>query len=163
MLLLCKDKIHVNIEIKEENDRVVKPTLELVMRLSMLNQVSFSSFIHKHKAGLELARKELSCEQNLEFGFLVWLVPDFAEYINTASKGDALSIDVALLLSNEEFVLGEIAKAKAKEMKIKFYFGFDQEETDDIYKRLEDLKVDTLIVNHPNKSMTYLAEADVVF
>lgn len=163
VLLLCKDKIHVNIEIKEENDRVIKPTLELVMRHDMLNQVTFSSFKHKHKTGLELARKELACEQSVEFGFLVWVIPDFAEYIDMAAKGDCLSIDVGLLLKHEEFILAEIAKAKAKEMKIKFYFGFEQEETDEIYKRLEDLKVDTLIVNHPHKSMAYLTEAGIVF
>jgi len=159
VLLLCKDRIHVNIELKEESERVVKPTLELVQRMNMLNQVCFSSFVHKHKGNLEKARQELAIEKELEFGFLVWQLEDFPEYKKTACNGDTLNIDIELLQKHEAFILGEIAQAREKNMKIKFYFGFDQEENDDVYRKLEELKVDTLIINHPHRSVAFLTQA----
>jgi len=159
VLLLCKDRIHVNIELKEESYRVIKPTLELVQRMDMFDQVCFSSFVHKHKQNVEDARKELSLERNLEFGFLVWTLQDFETYLQVASVGDALNIDIELLLRHEAFVLEHMDKARAKNMKIKFYFGFESEETHDVYKRLEELRVDTLIINHPLKSVDFLTQA----
>lgn len=148
----------MNIELKEETVRVIKPTVELVVRMNMLDQVCFSSFVHGHKQNLEAVRKELNIERPLEFGFLVWQLEDFVEYPSQAVKGDTLNIDIELLLKHETFILSEIAKAKEREMRVKFYFGFDQEETKEIYSRLEELKVDTVIINHPLKSLTFLTE-----
>jgi len=148
--------MRVNIELKEETKRVVKPTLELVAKLGMLEQVCFSSFVHQHKGWLEEARRELSIEQPLEFGFLVWQLQDFGELLNQATSNDTLNIDIELLQKHEAFILLEMAKAEARSMKIKFYFGFEIEENFEIYKRLEDLNVDTLIINHPLKSNAFL-------
>lgn len=158
VLLVCKDKINVNIELKEENERVAKPTLEIVQKMNMFNQVCFSSFVHKHKENVEKARRELGIEQNIEFGFLVWLLTDFEHYLDMANPGDCLNIDINLLLKNEEFILNQMAKATEKNLKIKFYFGFEIEETNEIYHRLENLKVDTLIINHPFKGIDYLTQ-----
>lgn len=126
--------------------------------MNMLDQVCFSSFVHKHKNNLEQVRRELNLEQALQFGFLMWQVQDFVQYLDQAHNGDTLNIDVELLLKHESFILEEMAKARQKNLKIKFYFGFDIEETDEIYKRLEDLCVDALILNHPMKSLAYLAQ-----
>jgi len=41
---------------------------------------------------------------------------------------------------------------------IKFYIEFEIEENNEIYKRLEDLNVDTCIINHPLKSSAYMSE-----
>lgn len=154
--------MRVNIELKEETKRVVKPTLELVAKLGMFDQVCFSSFVHQHKIWLEEARKELCIEQPLEFGFLVWQLQDFGEMLNHATSNDTLNIDIELLLKHEAFILSEMKKAEAKGMKIKYYFGFEIEETYEIYKRLEDLNVDTLIINHPMKSNDFLTNQKVL-
>jgi len=154
--------MRVNIELKEETRRVVKPTVELVMKLGMFNQVCFSSFVHQHKIWLEEVRRELNIEQPLEFGFLVWQLQDFGEMLNHATSYDTLNIDIELLQKHEAFILSEMAKAQAKNMKIKFYFGFEIEENDEIYKRLEDLNVDTLIINHPLKSNAFLTNHKVL-
>jgi len=158
VLLLAKNKTKVNIELKEETNKVIRPVLELLIRLEMLDQVCFSSFIHAHKNWLEEGKKELDIQQNLEFGFLVWQNQDFKEYISLAAKGDSLNIDIELLLKQEAFIMEEISKAREKELKIKFYFGFEIEESNEIYKRLEDLMVDTLIINHPLKSSAFLSQ-----
>lgn len=157
VLLMAKDKINVNIEFKEETQRVVKPTVEMVIKLGMLNQVCFSSFMHKHKTWLEEVRLELNIPHPLEFGFLVWQLQDFGDLLtNTATSTDTLNIDIDLLDKHEAFILQEMIKAQEKQMKIKFYFAFEKEENDEVYKRLEDLKVDTAIINHPLKSTSYL-------
>jgi len=157
VLLLAKDKVNVNIEFKEETQRVVKPTVEMVVKLGMLNQVCFSSFMHKHKIWLEEVRLELNIPHPLEFGFLVWQLQDFGEMLSTtATSSDTLNIDIDLLEKHEAFILQEMIKAQEKQMKIKFYFAFEKEENDEVYKRLEDLKVDTAIINHPLKSAEYL-------
>jgi len=157
VLLLAKDKVNVNIEFKEETQRVVKPTVEMVIKLGMLNQVCFSSFMHKHKMWLEEARLELGLVDPLEFGFLVWQLQDFGDLLSTvATSSDTLNIDIDLLEKHEAFILQEMIKAQEKQMKIKFYFAFEKEENDEVYKRLEDLKVDTLIINHPLKSVEYM-------
>lgn len=158
VLLLAKNKTKVNIEIKEETSKIIRPTLELLVRLDMLDQVCFSSFIHAHKTWLEEGKKELDIKQNLEFGFLVWQNQDFKEYIGLAAKGDSLNIDIELLMKEEAMIMDEISKAREKELKIKFYFGFEIEENNEIYKRLEDLKVDTCIINHPLKSGAFLTQ-----
>jgi len=157
VLLLAKNKTRVNIELKEETNKVIRPVLEVLIKVDMLDQVCFSSFLHSHKTWLEEGKKELDLKQHLEFGFLVWQLQDFKEYIGLAHQGDSLNIDIELLLKHEAFIMEEIGKAREKELKIKFYFGFEIEENNEIYKRLEDLKVDTCIINHPLKSHTYLS------
>jgi len=158
VLLLAKNKTKVNIELKEETNKIIRPVLELLIRLEMLDQVFFSSFIHAHKTWLEEGKKELDIKQNLEFGFLVWQNQDFKEYLGLAQKGDSLNIDIEFLLKQEAFIMEEISKAREKELKIKFYFGFEIEESNELYKRLEDLKVDTLIINHPLKCSAYMTQ-----
>jgi len=158
VLLLCKDKIQVNIELKEESYRVIKPTLELIKRLDMFNQVCLSSFVHKHKINVEEARRQLEIENALEFGFLVWTLQCFEFYLQAAHAGDTLNIDIDLLLQHESFILEHIEKARAKDMKIKFYFGFHAEESHDVYRKLESLKVDALIINQLNKSVGFAAK-----
>jgi len=155
VLLLCKDKITVNIEFKEPNPRAVKPVLELLVRLDMIEQVHFSSFVHNHRQTLEEVRQELNIEQALGFGFLVWQLHEFEDYVSKAALGDALNIDYDLLLKYESRILEEMEKATNNGLKIKFYFSFEQEESDEIYKRLKDLNVDTLIINHPLKSLAF--------
>jgi len=157
VLVLCKDKIQVNIELKEETYRVVKPTLELISKLDMFNQVCFSSFVHKHKNNVEEARRQLGIDNSIEFGFLVWTLQCFDFYLEAAHAGDTLNIDIDLLLQHEDFILEHIEKAKAKDMRIKFYFGFHAEESHDVYRRLEDLKVDALIINQLTKSTDFAA------
>jgi len=157
VLLLAKNKTRVNIELKEETNKVIRPVLELLVKLDMFDQVCFSSFLHSHKTWLEEGKKEMELKQQLEFGFLVWQLTDFKEYIGLAQSGDSLNIDIELLMKHEAFIMEEIGKAREKELKIKFYFGFEIEENNEIYKRLEDLKVDTCIINHPLKSHAYLS------
>jgi len=158
VLLLAKNKTKVNIEFKEESNKVIRPVLELLIKLDMLDQVYFSSFLHSHKTWLEEGRRELEIKQELNFGFLVWELKDFKEYIGLANRGDSLNIDIELLLKHEAFIMEEIGKAREKELFIKFYFGFEIEENNEIYKRLEDLKVDTCIINHPLKCSAYMSE-----
>jgi len=157
VLLLARNKTRVNIELKEETNKVIRPVLELLVKLDMFDQVCFSSFLHSHKTWLEEGKKEMELKQQLEFGFLVWQLTDFKEYIGLAQSGDSLNIDIELLMKHEAFIMEEIGKAREKELKIKFYFGFEIEENNEIYKRLEDLKVDTCIINHPLKSHAYLS------
>jgi glycerophosphoryl diester phosphodiesterase len=156
VLLLAKNKTKVNIELKEETNKVIRPVLEIITKLDMFDQVYFSSFLHSHKTWLEEGKKELGINHHLEFGFLVWQLQDFSEYIALAQKGDSLNIDIELLMKHEAFIMEEMGKAREKELKIKYYFGFEIEENNEIYKRLEDLKVDTCIINHPLKSHSYL-------
>jgi len=158
VLLLAKNKTKVNIELKEETNKIIRPVLELLVKLDMFEHVFFSSFIHSHKTWLEEGKKELDIKHQLEFGFLVWQLTDFKEYIALAQKGDSLNIDIELLMKHEAFIMEEMDKARENGLKIKYYFGFEIEENNDVYKRLEDLKVDTLIVNHPLKSSAYLSQ-----
>lgn len=155
VLLLCKDKIKVNIEFKEENDRVVKPTVELVQKMGLLDQVCFSSFLHRHKDRLEEARRELNITKRIEFGFLVWQFDGFGEWRDRAMEGDTLNIDMDLLAKDEPFILKEMQAAIDLKMRLKFYFCFHFAENDEIYKKLEDMGVDTLIVNEPLKGFSY--------
>ncbi len=154
-MLLCRDKIKVNIELKEETQRVVKPTLELVQKLGMLDQVCFSSFTHSHKAWLEEARAELRIEQPLEFAYLVWQLDGFGDLLEGASGPDVLTLDIDLLEKYEELMLTHIKKAKAKGMKLKFYFCFEKEESEEIYSKLERVGADGLIINCPAKIKDY--------
>jgi len=156
VLLLAKNKTKVNIELKEETNKIIRPVLELITKLDMFDQVFFSSFKHSHKTWLEEGKKELDIKNHLQFGFLVWQLEDFKEYIALAQSGDSLNIDIELLLKHEAFIMEEMDKAREKGLKIKYYFGFEIEENNEIYKRLEDLKVDTCIINHPLKSHAYL-------
>jgi len=158
VLLLAKNKTKVNIELKEESNKVIRPVLELLIKHDMLDQIYFSSFLHSHKTWLAEGMKELDIKKELSFGFLVWQLEDFKEYIALAQKGDSLNIDIELLYKHEAFIIEEIGKAREKELAIKFYFGFEIEENNEIYKRLEDLKVDTCIINHPLKSSAYVTQ-----
>jgi len=122
----------------------------------MLNQVCFSSFVHGHRERVERVRVELEVQSHIEFGFLVWQTVDFVNYRRTAIRGDTLNIDIELLLKHEELILEEIRIALEEGLKLKFYFGFDQVEDHQIYKRLEDLRVDTIIINQPMISLGYV-------
>jgi len=149
VLLLCKNRMRVNIELKEDDNKSIKPILELLTRLQMYDQIVFSSFNHAQKKFLEEGKRELGLKQNLEFGFLVWQLKEFNEYLDLCNKGDTLNIDIELLMKHEAFILEEMTKAKERGLRIKYYFGFEIAENNEVYKRLEDLKVDTCIINQP--------------
>ena len=71
VLDLCKDKIFLNIEIKDPNieetfDKVVK----LLEQKKMFNQIDISSFVHGYHPLIEKYKKEH--EEKIEFGYLYY-------------------------------------------------------------------------------------------
>ena len=151
VLDLCKDKIFLNIEIK---DHQVQETFEKVIGLiekkNMFNQIDISSFVHEYHDLIEKYNKEH--EQKIEFGYLYYDQRD-KEFIPYKFENRGCSMNVYQKDVNKEMV----DKAHENDIPVMVWFKFDDEEDENEknYERIFNLGVDCLCCNRPDKAKKF--------
>jgi glycerophosphoryl diester phosphodiesterase len=159
VLEICKDKMHINIEIKDVRPIVITTTLSLLDEKEMFDQVSFSSFIHSIRANLTRETTNRELEDQITFGFLInAITPKLPNYETEDIKaGDSLNIDIRYLKQQREKCLAQIALAKAKGMKIVFWFPTNYKNEELHYEDLLEIGADSIITNNPIIARQYFA------
>jgi len=150
VLDVCKDKICVNIEIKEKNEEVIAVVLDLLEEKKMLEQITFSSFNHSLRARLTKEVAKRNIKTRVPFGFLMsnkeCILPN---YEVECEPGDSINLEIKYLESRREECLAQMAMAKARQMTVGFWFPMEYVHEHTFFDDLADLKIDTLITNVP--------------
>ena len=149
VLDLCKNKIFLNIEIK---DSQVEETFNIVIKLieerKMLNQIDISSFVHDYHK--EIVKYNKDHEEKIEFGYLYYDQKD-KEFIPYKFENRGCTMNVYQKDVNKELV----DKAHENGMPVMVWFKFEDTEEDKDYERILNLGIDCLCCNKPDLAMKY--------
>jgi glycerophosphoryl diester phosphodiesterase len=155
-----KDKICLNIEIKDTKIDIVEKALDLLIERNMLEQINFSSFQHYHKDKLisELKRRNLA--DKVSFGYLMRITDKVFPNYDGAHAGDSLNIDIRFLEQQREECIAHINKAKERGLKIVFWFPMEYVHEDTFYDDMLSVGVDTIITNKPISVLEYFVKRE---
>ncbi len=146
VLILCKDKIFVNIEIKDTNlSECFTVILNLINQHEMNRQVAISSFQHDYWE--EIKKKEKHTQ--IEFGFLYDTAEgQICEFILTEERRNS-TINLWYKEVNPDIV----QKAHEKNIAVHCWFGMADPETEEIFKYLMECGTDIICTNTPQLAM----------
>ena len=150
---ICKNKIFINIEIKDDRIDMLFPILlNLIEKYDMYQQIQISSFIHDYYYKIK-DFNEKNQNKKIEFGFLYHPIIERNVYKNEEFNFNfpGFQINIYAFDINEELV----KKAKENNMSVMGWFKMLDEENDEIYKKLFDLNVDVICSNEPKKLMIF--------
>ena len=150
---ICKNKIFINIEIKDDRIDLLFPILlNLIEKYEMYQQIQISSFIHDYYYKIK-DFNEKNKNKKIEFGFLYHPIIERNVYKNEEFNFNfpGFQINIYAFDINEELV----NKAKENNMSVMAWFKMLDEENEQIYKKLFDLNVDVICSNEPKKLMIF--------
>jgi glycerophosphoryl diester phosphodiesterase len=146
---VCKDKVCINIELKEAREDTIEKVLLLLKEKDMFNQIDFSSFQHINKEYLTQYSEKLGIQERISFGFLMAIdkynIPNYSKEL----AGDTINIDYRIIMQQKEDCIKQIELAKSNGMGVKIWFPRKIFENISIHEELFDLKVDTIITDEP--------------
>jgi glycerophosphoryl diester phosphodiesterase len=149
VLDLCKDKIFLNIELK---DGQIEETFNIVVKLieerNMLDQIDISSFRHEYYKCIEKYNEEH--QKKIEFGYLYYDKKDkeFIPY-NYEHSGNTMNV------YHKDVTKEMVEKAHKNNIPVMVWLKFADEESDKDYKKLLELGVDCICCNQPDKAKKY--------
>lgn len=150
VLIICKNRIFLNIEIKDKNINKMFPILiNLLEKYNMINEVHISSFTHGY---YKLIKKYNEQHENkIEFGFLYY--PIFM--INWFKFNYP---NCSLNIYYKDVTKDLVEKAHKNGMAVLAWFKMNDEENNNIYKSLFDNGVDSIITNYPIEAKKFRDE-----
>ena len=146
MMELTKDKIFMNLEIKDPRvDQVFEQVVSLIEQYDYFDQIAISSFHHDYYNKIVEYNKQKGRE--LVFGFLY--------NRNKQSKFDYTKKGSTLNIYYTDATKEVCDKAHQNGMGIQSWFGMDDEESTVIYKQLIKNGVDIICTNMPLLAKKY--------
>ena len=149
VLDLCKNKIFVNIELKDSRiKKTFKRVIKLIEERKMMNQIAINSYHHKY---YELVKKyNNSHKEKIEYGinFEYSEKPFFKRFSINISN---ICINLYYKEINKELV----DLVHQSNNAIRAWFKMDEKEDENIYKYLFDCGIDVICCNEPNKAKQY--------
>lgn len=151
VLILCKDKIFINIELKDDRIQLTfAKVIALIEKYNMFDQVAFSSF--KHKYYDEVTKYSEEKNKPLEFGFLYEAQDKKDEFIpykfNVHGK-------ISMNLPQKDVTKEIVTKAHSLGYAVHCWFCMKDKENDEVYKRLIECGVDAICCNEPEKAKIF--------
>ena len=149
VLDLCKNKIFINIEIKDFNAlETFNQVVKLLEEKKMINQVAISSFNNKYYN--LILNYNLSHDEKIEYGKIygISLFPCFKR-----KKFDFKNICFNIYHKEVTKEIVDIAHKNGNA--VMAWFTFEEKENEKMYKRLFDLGIDVICCNEPNKAKEY--------
>lgn len=145
VLLLCKERIFMNIEIKDfQISLCAKIVIDLVLKTEMHNQVALSSF------KLNYYDEILKHPTSIEFGFI---------YDTTENKKCNFIFDNiighTINVWHKEITPEFVNKAHESGLGVHVWFCMGDEEDEEVYKYLFDCGVDIICCNLPHRAIAY--------
>ena len=150
VLDLCKNKIFLNIELKENNviktfERVIK----LIEKKKMINQISINSFDSNYINLIE--RYNLMHKEKIEYGKNYKALFNYSLKNNFKFQIKNKYLNLYYKDISKEFV----DKAHLYGNAVRAWFKMRDAEDETIYKRLFDCGIDVICCNEPNKAKEY--------
>jgi glycerophosphoryl diester phosphodiesterase len=144
---IAKDKLFINIEIKDNRYEKLFPILiDLLIKYDMFDQVSLSSFYHDYvDYVIEFNENH---EKKIEFGFLYKKKIIFDHFRYDVKN---TSLNIYYTDATKEIC----DKAHKNGMAVIAWFGMNDVETNDIYKSLFENGVDSIISNYPKEAKAF--------
>jgi glycerophosphoryl diester phosphodiesterase len=143
VMLLCKGKIFMNIEIKDtQHVKCMKKILELLDIHNLKNQACISSFQHEYFSEIR-SNEQL---ENIEFGFLYDTTEGQKMEIEYEGRPKC-TLNVWYKEINPEFV----NLAHSKGFGVHVWFCLDDIETDDVIRYMFQCGVDIYCTNNPKR------------
>lgn len=150
ILDLCKDKIFINIEIKDPN---IKDTFEEVIKLleekKMINQVAISSFHHEYFDLVAKYNKEH--DEKIEFGYLYFDKREKEKFKPYKFNTNGCSMNVYQRDVTKEMV----DKAHENNIAVLVWFKMNDEESNELYQKLFDFGIDIICCNEPKNAKEF--------
>lgn len=141
---LCKDKIFINIEIKDKSHKkCLDQVLSIVRELNMDDQIAISSFQHEYWHELR------KMNEFIEFGFLY----DTTEGQTCEFCFDQDRKNNTLNVWYKEVTPELVEKAHKNELAVHCWFCMADVETEDIFRYLFNCGVDVVCTNSPSLAM----------
>ena len=149
VLDLCKNKIFINIELKDTNiNETFNQVINLIEEKKMINQIAISSFNIEY---YDLISKYNSLnEEKIEFGRIfnpLWI--PFLFWYNFEIK------NISLNLYHKDITKEIVDLAHKNNNGVMAWFKLNDEENDEIYKGLFDCGIDVICCNEPEKAKDY--------
>jgi glycerophosphoryl diester phosphodiesterase len=142
VLMMCKNKIFMNIEIKDKKViETFNKIVELLDNYEMHSQIAISSFHHLYYDEI----KKYNNARKIEFGFLWEDDCCLQSILNDPSNNCTLNIWQGLV--THDFV----KCAHERGMGVLVWFKMLDDENDDIYENLFKYGVDVICSNYPHK------------
>ena len=146
VLTLCKNKIFINIELKDyQYELTFKIVSQLIAEKNMFNQIALSSFRLKYFSLINEFNKNNTIK--IECGHI------FQPYqtIKDITKTYGCSANVRVSELNEEL----IKEAHKHGIPVMAYFLKKDKENEEIYKKLIDYKVNVICCNYPERAIRF--------
>ena len=150
VLDLCKNKIFINIEIKDPNiNDTFNEVIKLIEEKKMIDQIAISSFHHEYYNLISKYNGEHN--EKIEFGFLYF---DKAEKDNF--KPYKFNTNGCSMNIYQKDVTKEIVdKAHENNMVVLVWFKMLDKESNELYKKLFDYGIDAICCNEPLKAKEF--------
>lgn len=152
VMRLCKDKIFVNIEIKDNSlNEAFSQIIKLVEKYEMHNQIAISSFNHGY---YELVQNYIRNKGKIsEFGLLY---DEYFTVIGSANTPFAWNISgVSYNIYQKDVSFEFVEKAHKNGNSVMAWFKMTDEENEKVYERLMRSGVDVICCNEPTKAIEY--------
>ena len=151
VLDLCKNKIFINVELKDPNvNETFTEVIKLIEEKKMINQIAISSFIHDY---YELILKyNNEHDEKIEFGFLYYDKNEkgvIKKPLNFNYKGFSMNI------YQKDITKEIVDKAHENGMAVLIWFKMKDQESNELYQKLFDYGIDIICCNEPKKAKEF--------
>ena len=146
VLDICKNKIFINIELKDyQYELTFNIVTNLIAKKNMFNQISLSSYRYKYYSLIE--EFNINHSEKIECGHI------FQPHIKVKdiTKANRCSANVGVKEINEHLV----KEAHKYGIPVIVYFLKEDEENEEIYQKLIDYKVDVICCNNPSNALKF--------
>ena len=146
VFILCKNKLFINIEIKDNrNDKVFPVLINLIEKYDIQNQIQISSFFHIYYFD-NIKKYNEEHEKKIEFGFLY--PPGILKYFYGFKYIFNIQ-NCTLNIFNQDITKEMCEKAHKNNMGIMAWFKMNDIENFEIYSNLYVIGVDVICSNYP--------------
>ena len=150
VLDLCKNKIFINVEIKDPNiNDTFKEVIKLIEEKNMISQIAISSFHHEY---YDLVLKyNNEHDEKIEFGYLYYDQRDKDDFKPYKFNTNGCSMNVYQKDITKEMV----EKAHENNIAILVWFKMKDKESNELYQKLFDYGIDVMCCNEPKKAKEF--------
>lgn len=147
VIQLCKNKIFMNIEIKEKNFTLecIEKVIEAIIRHNVKNQVAISTFQQDSWHHL----KNYSDFHSIELGFLY----DKLQHKNIEFHYDVSKQNATMNVWHGDITLELVQRAHMNNIAVHCWFCMDDKEDEEIIQYLINCGVDVICCNFPSKAI----------
>ena len=146
VLDLCKNNIFINIELKDyQYELTFNIVIDLITKKNMFDQIALSSTKNKY---LQLIyHNNINNNIKIECGHILRIFSKTKDIINIYG----CSMNIRAFEINEDIV----KEAHKNGLPVMAYFLKEDNENDEIYKKLIDFNIDVICCNFPNKALKF--------